>query len=1539
MKKIHLIFIFLFLIYRLNAQNNDFTNVINIGQSFTNDAVIHPFNGQILHGAAVTGTVSFNSDTSLVRIILVDTLTSNELLLYETYPMIDTLWSFAFTTKCDETCFLLGFPANAIKIIVNNATLYLGQLAWSGTTRANAPALQALAKTNIENAKIGQINSYISNEGMIWKAGQTLLSNLTYQNKVKHWGAKYHIYGYEYYAGGIFDVKRSGVLNVRNDYDKVECFDWRNRHGANSSTSPYWDGDVDSSGWMTPPKCQEGCFMPDDSSFLCDITVPCGSLGGIWVTTSLCGYFAAVAQVEALTNLYFNQHIDVDLSEQDAYSCLRGTLLENLRDSGVVNETCFKFTGNYEEPCSIKCSNPQEKIRIAGSMTIPRTEGEIKNALINYGPLNAAIFYVGPFVFNHQMVLVGYDIIDEGDVIYGLPDTVPYWSQYIGQPYWILKDSYGLSQAHNGYQYMFFSQMPGVTTRMNTPVLSLNHSENDRICVDRDNDGYYNWGIGAKPNTCPTCSNEKDGDDNNPGLGPIDNNGFCTIINNYHTSFEDHFDGWKQLGKPADSVDWVKHSGRTLSYPVSGPNAAQDGQYYIYINSGLGSVSGYPYKTGILESPLISFSNACSFDFSFWFHKKRSIGGGTGSILELQTSTDGGISWVQGAWSIGEAYSNPEWQKVILHLSSSVNKIRFKATTGQSWNNDIALDNIDINPIQNQVITIQTNVKWSDERTICGSIEINPGGILTLLPGCKLFFGENSKIIVKPGGILKIDSALLTSLPGRTWQGVQVWGNSSLPQNPSSYQGFLQIINSGTIENALVGATNYRPDIQGYNYPMAGYAGGMIHANKAKFINNKTAAWFKPYAPYSISSFTDCEFLTTTTLTPAPDYFIKMESVTNISFNHCLFANRSANAKYGSGMYSYNAQFFVDGSCTNPSISPCPSYINSNFDKLNYGIYATCNSSSVSFSVKHTDFTYNKRGLYVSGISGATITENNFTINSNISPGDTIYGLFLSNSTIYHVESNVFTGLNTSTTTKNIGIYVRNSGPSYNSIYRNTFGNLNYGTIAYGTNRNGSTTGLCLKCNNFTSTKTDIAVLPYSANVNHGIAYNQGYTIDGDTMPAGNLFSRLASNYWSITNSAQAINYVHHKVSSDWPRVKPLPVSGLVSVIQHRYRYYDTTYSCPSHLNPGGGQTDIKQLASTGATQTMQQLSSLVDGGNTAQMETVIDLSQSSEALELRNELLSSSPYLSDEVMTKAAQKENVLNNAMVRDVLVANSHSAKSEQVLQAVDNRTEPMPDYMKEQILQGQNTVSIKEELMMKLSDYKEKEREAYGNLYREYSENGQTFELMSLLQNDPEIYSKYLLASFQMDQNLYSLALQTINDISNDGLDPERLLEKADYLNLISIMHNLATDTTYKLEAGNPAVTALETLAAEDNLGGTGARNLMISEGLMQYNEPVILPEPEIKSIKVEHTATINPVVGYALRLFPNPAYDYVTVEYELPEHGTLEFSGIDGKMIFSQQLPTGKDQHIIPIQELIPGNYIVSLFAGNKILSSVKLTIQ
>lgn len=71
------------------------------------------------------------------------------------------------------------------------------------------------------------------------------------------------------------------------------------------------------------------------------------------------------------------------------------------------------------------------------------------------------------------------------------------------------------------------NQFSGTSIPM-PPITSLNYTDADIICEDRDGDGYYNWGIGPKPPHCPPCApDEPDGDDSNPNLGPMNEFGYC----------------------------------------------------------------------------------------------------------------------------------------------------------------------------------------------------------------------------------------------------------------------------------------------------------------------------------------------------------------------------------------------------------------------------------------------------------------------------------------------------------------------------------------------------------------------------------------------------------------------------------------------------------------------------------------------------------------------------------------------------------------------------------------------------------------------------------------------------------------------------------------------------------------------------------------------------------------------------------------------------------------------------------------------------
>lgn len=62
-------------------------------------------------------------------------------------------------------------------------------------------------------------------------------------------------------------------------------------------------------------------------------------------------------------------------------------------------------------------------------------------------------------------------------------------------------------------------------------VFSQVLNDNDIVCSDDDEDGYYFWGVGPKPSNCPSwIPNEPDGDDSDSCLGPIDEYGICDTL-------------------------------------------------------------------------------------------------------------------------------------------------------------------------------------------------------------------------------------------------------------------------------------------------------------------------------------------------------------------------------------------------------------------------------------------------------------------------------------------------------------------------------------------------------------------------------------------------------------------------------------------------------------------------------------------------------------------------------------------------------------------------------------------------------------------------------------------------------------------------------------------------------------------------------------------------------------------------------------------------------------------------------------------------
>ena len=480
-------------------------NNIPISQTFSESRYITPFTAsKKIYSLALSSDIELNNKASLVRIILVDE-NSVEYLVYETYPVIADSKSFTVKNICEETSLLDGVVPVSLEIQTINSTVSIKDVAVSYTSLEYKQGEFNLLKQQIRDAqndaKIETINKKNKINGVNWIAARTEVSHLPYNEKkmlINGMDGVLNLQGLEYYKGGIFVYDLGhGDTEVKEEASRalIDHWDWRERHGANKPGSPYYDGDANRGGWFTAIKNQGS---PKDCSH--------------------CWAFAPTATIEVITNLYFNQHLDLDLSEQEAAACSggasgscaggnSGATASYIANTGLVNESCMPYKSSDGIACSSVCSTPTDRIKAGSRVSLGSpTDDIMKKYIMDYGPVSSGVNGMW-----HFMCLEGF-FKDATD----------------GKNVWIFKNSYGLSSGDKGFLNIkitgsgTYDKLYG-NYALTTPLTSL--KTYTVACNDKDGDGYYWWGIGAKPSTCPAnSSNNRDADDSDPCIGPLDAN-------------------------------------------------------------------------------------------------------------------------------------------------------------------------------------------------------------------------------------------------------------------------------------------------------------------------------------------------------------------------------------------------------------------------------------------------------------------------------------------------------------------------------------------------------------------------------------------------------------------------------------------------------------------------------------------------------------------------------------------------------------------------------------------------------------------------------------------------------------------------------------------------------------------------------------------------------------------------------------------------------------------------------------------------------
>lgn len=450
----------------------------------------------------------------------------------------------------------------------------------------------------------------------------------------------------------------------------------------------------------------------------------------------------------------------------------------------------------------------------------------------------------------------------------------------------------------------------------------------------------------------------------------------------------------------------------------------------------------------------------------------------------------------------------------------------------------IANGYIDPFTIVPETTDISNNVNWINKNYIINKkITVESNSSLNIKNSTIKFYDSNSKLIVKQGGKLIVDSSILTTtscLNYHMWRGIQVWGNSNETQyevNGVCNQGKVILKNGAVIENAYNAITLWEPD----NWSSTG---GIVFAKDATFKNNRRAVEFMNYQNYNpitgelsgnLSYFNNCKFITDDNYINNQDdfnAFITMWKVTGITIKACTFENSQTNIhadKLGSGIISVDANFCILPTC-NVYSHPCPEeeLNRTTFTGLYKGIEASNTSTNNSFYVNKAAFINNIHGIENNGVDFAGIIFCNFEIGGNSATpktdcNDNInIGIYLNNCTGYCVEENNFWQSDlTTASTFTYGIRTENTGKDYNLIYKNDFKGLYIANYSLGDNNHHfyPAYGLKYECNINQNNIYDFYV-----DVDKGISSYQG-TPD---KPAGNIFSLNANNPASDFNNKGA---------------------------------------------------------------------------------------------------------------------------------------------------------------------------------------------------------------------------------------------------------------------------------------------------------------------------------------------------------------------------------------------------------------------------------
>lgn len=384
--------------------------------------------------------------------------------------------------------------------------------------------------------------------------------------------------------------------------------------------------------------------------------------------------------------------------------------------------------------------------------------------------------------------------------------------------------------------------------------------------------------------------------------------------------------------------------------------------------------------------------------------------------------------------------------------------------------------------------------------------------------------------------------------------------------------------------------------------------------------------------------------------------------------------------------------------------------------------------------------------------------------------------------------------------------------------------------------------------------------------------------------------------------------------------------------------------SCLSHYGNGGSielngserlqvETDYADnLLDYGNVKTL--FDNLKDGGNTTAELLDIQTATPNDMWALRTQLLGDSPHLSQEVLMETADKTGVFPESAIFDIMAANPDEMRNEEMINYLENKEEPLPDYMISILRQLSNGSTYKTILMNDMATYHTAKTKAAQDIIRsilsdsvvDNTDYRNWLDNLGTMEADKQIINSYL------SEGDTSYAITLLNMLpSLYDLQDEALEAYSDYSYLVNLYVTLQSQNRdiYQLDSIEMAdllwMADSATLAAKEQ-----ARNILEFAYDYHYCNCQYISDTTVMKTSGAINLNMGEITGLSINVKPNPASDWIQFSYKLPYNaltGEILITDISGKFIDRLNVTGAKGMKLWDTQNITQGVYLYTLISN------------